>query len=133
ARGLDVVELLDHFRERADVAERYVEAYRRYCWPVHSLDDLKLAPFHILASEGAVHINRDHIWHMDTLTRVCKTDPALLLATPYLIVDLNDEASVARGTTWWEELTAHGGEGMVVKPYDFILEGKKDTAQPAVK
>jgi protein phosphatase len=133
ARGLDVVELLDHFRERADMAERYVEAYRRYCWPVHSLDDLKLAPFHILASEGAVHINRDHIWHMDTLTRVCKTDPALLLATPYLIVDLNDEASVARGTTWWEELTAHGGEGMVVKPYDFILEGKKGTAQPAVK
>jgi protein phosphatase len=133
ARGLDVTELLDHFRERADMAERYVEAYRRYCWPVHSLDDLKLAPFHILASEGAVHVNRDHLWHMDTLARVCKTDPALLLATPYLIVELADEASVAQGTTWWEELTERGGEGMVIKPYDFILEGKKGTAQPAVK
>ena len=28
------------------------QAYRRYCWPVNSLDDLKLAPFHLLATEG---------------------------------------------------------------------------------
>ena len=33
-------------------AAKYVDAYRRYCWPVQSLDDLKLAPFHLLATEG---------------------------------------------------------------------------------
>jgi protein phosphatase len=37
--------------------DRYVESYRRYCWPVGSVDDLMLAPFHILATEGAAHVN----------------------------------------------------------------------------
>ena len=46
------------------MAEHYIEAYRRYCWTVHSLEDLKLAPFHLLASEGAVHSDKDHVWHM---------------------------------------------------------------------
>ena len=35
-----------------ETAKPYVDAYRRYCWPVQSLPDLKLAPFHLLASEG---------------------------------------------------------------------------------
>ncbi len=33
----------------------------------------------------------------------------------------------------WEELTANGGEGFVVKPLDFITQGKKGIVQPAVK
>jgi protein phosphatase len=37
------------------------------------------------------------------------------------------------GCQWWEELTAHGGEGMVVKPHEFISRGKKGLLQPAVK
>ena len=36
-----------------------------------SLDDLQLAPFHLLASEGAVHVDKDHVWHMETLAAVC--------------------------------------------------------------
>ena len=59
--------LLDEYRERLGLAQRYVDSYRRYCWPVHSLDDLKLAPFHLLASEGQVHVDKDHMWHMQTL------------------------------------------------------------------
>ncbi len=36
------------------------KAWRPYVWPVQALDDLKLAPFHLLASEGATHFDRDH-------------------------------------------------------------------------
>ena len=133
ARGLEVGEILTRFVQRQELAGRYVEAYRRYCWPVESLDDLRLAPFHLLASEGAVHSDRDHLWHMETLARICAQDPSLLLATPYLLVDLEDEASREAGIAWWERLTAAGGEGMVVKPYEFIAAGRKGLAQPAVK
>ena len=63
----EVTPLLARYRERAEAAALYVEAYRRYCWPVHSLDDYKLAPFHLLATEGAVHSDKDHLWHMQTL------------------------------------------------------------------
>jgi protein phosphatase len=62
-------------------AEAYVAAYRRYCWPVKSVEDLRLAPFHLLASEGALHTQRDHRWHMETLGRFC--DDGVLFATPY--------------------------------------------------
>ncbi len=34
---------------------------------------------------------------------------------------------------WWEVATGAGGEGMVVKPLDFVAEGRKGITQPAVK
>jgi protein phosphatase len=129
----EVSGLLTDYRERLDLALRYVEAYRRYCWPVHSLDDLRLAPFHLIASEGCVHVDKDHLWHMETLAHICQADPQLLLATRFLKVDLSDAASEKDATTWWEQMTEAGGEGMVVKPVSFVQRGRKDLAQPAVK
>jgi protein phosphatase len=133
APGGEVEALLAEQVERAEMVSKYVEAYRRYCWPVHSIADLKLAPFHLLATEGRVHVDRDHVWHMDMLAKICRADPEILLATEYRVVDVTDEASQAEGTRWWEELTARGGEGMVVKPFDFIARGQKGIVQPAVK
>ncbi|HKR23462.1 MAG TPA: polynucleotide kinase-phosphatase [Pyrinomonadaceae bacterium] len=128
----EVALLRERYQQRAQAAEQYVAAYRRYCWPVQSLDDLKLAPFHVLATEGRVHTDRDHLWHMETLKRLCAADE-LLFATPYLIVDVSDPASEQRGVEWWEELTGRGGEGMVVKPFDFIARGTRGLVQPAIK
>lgn len=129
--GVD--ELLGRFRARAAAVSQYVEAYRRYCWPVASVDDLRLAPFHILATEGRVHIDRDHVWHMETIAEVCRAGTGILLATAYRVVDLTDPESQAAGVRWWEELTGRGGEGMVVKPLDFVARGRQGLVQPAVK
>jgi polynucleotide kinase-phosphatase len=132
-RGADVSNLLEQARARLDLTTRYAEAYRRYCWPVASVDDLKLAPFHLLATEGKVHVDRDHVWHMETLAKVCRADPALLLATPYRVVDLAVPASRDAAIAWWHELTGRGGEGMVVKPHEFTFRGRRGLIQPAVK
>jgi protein phosphatase len=129
----EIAALAERFQQREKAAHLYVEAYRRYCWPVHSLADLKLAPFHVLASESGVHTANDHVWHMETLARICDADPDLLLATPFRVVDLTDKADQEKGIQWWEELTAAGGEGMVVKPLEFVTKGRKGLAQPAVK
>jgi protein phosphatase len=91
------------------------------------------APFHLLATEGQVHVQRDHVWHMEKLAEICKPGDGLLLATPYKIVDVTDTSSVEEATRWWEELTGRGGEGMVVKPMDFIVRGSRGLTQPAVK
>lgn len=131
AHNPEAVPLLERHREREAMAGQYTAAYRRYCWPVASLDDLRLAPFHLLASEGAVHVNRDHVWHMAALARLC-TDP-LLVATPYRVVDVTDPDSVSAGVAWWEELTGRGGEGMVVKPLSFVAQGRRGICQPALK
>jgi len=132
-RTPDLAPLAGRYRERAEMAGRFVEAYRRYCWPVASLHDMKLAPFHLLATEGGVHVNRDHGWHLETLARLCRADEALLLPTASRVVDVTDPASQAAGVQWWQELTGRGGEGMVVKPVDFIARGRRELAQPAVK
>ena len=124
--------LLEKFTAREATATLFVDAYRRYCWPVHSLAELKLAPFHLLASEGATHTGKDHRWHMETLSRLCAA-AGLLLATPFKAICVTDPDSVAEGIGWWEELTAGGGEGMVVKPLDFITRGPRGLVQPAVK
>ncbi len=126
-------ELFAKTEERLHAVRGFVRAYRHYCWPVNSLDDLKLAPFHLLASEGAVHTDKPHTWHMETLTRFCQADERLLLATPYRVVDLGDDASCSSATAWWTEMTSAGGEGMVVKPFDFIAPGRRGFAQPAIK
>lgn len=131
--GADVAALSEGFRRREDSARRYVDAYRRYCWPVHSIADLRLAPFHLLASEGRVHADRDHLWHMGVLARLAETGGGLFVATPHMVVETDDAESVARGISWWEELTGKGGEGMVVKPLEFVARGPKGLAQPAVK
>ena len=133
AAGLEVDDLLNRTRSRAANAAAFTDAYRRYCWPVASLTDLKLAPFHLLATEGAVHVGRDHVWHMEELARICRCDAELLLATPYKIVDVTDPASEAEGTDWWTRLTERGGEGMVIKPLSFLVRGNRGLVQPAVK
>jgi protein phosphatase len=133
ARGVDLGALPEAYEQRATMAEQFVAAYRQYCWPVNGLSGLKLAPFHLLATEGAVHADRDHVWHMEVLSRACRADEDLLVATPYRVVDLADPASVAGGVSWWEELTERGGEGMVVKPFDFIATEGRRLLQPAVK
>lgn len=125
--------LLERYQQRLAMTEQYIEAYRRYCWPVHSLKDLKLAPFHILATEGAVHISKDHLWHMQTIARICQAEPELLLATPSMTVEVTEENSQEQGTRWWEELTQAGGEGMVIKPIEFTAKNKRGLVQPAVK
>jgi protein phosphatase len=130
ARGIDVADLLARTSARKDMIAAYTDAYRRYCWTVDSVDDLKLAPFHLLATAGKVHTDQPHEWHLQTLARLAG---GIIITTPSLIVDLTDPDSEALGCAWWESLTARGGEGMVVKPSDFIVKGKRGLIQPAVK
>ena len=132
ARGVDAGETLASVDERLGLAQLYRDAYSRYCWPVASLDDIKLAPFHLLASEGEVHSDRDHLWHLGMAERLRQATPNLFRATSYRVVNL-DSHEEDDAIRWWEELTGSGGEGMVVKPTNFIATGKRDLVQPAMK
>ncbi|MEM9801947.1 MAG: polynucleotide kinase-phosphatase, partial [Planctomycetota bacterium] len=115
-RGAGDAELMARFQARADRTSRYVDAYRAYCWRVEDVGDLKLAPFHLLATEGRVHANQDHLWHMEVFASLGASSDGFIHPTATRVVDLTDTDSEASGTRWWEELTERGGEGMVVKP-----------------
>ncbi len=133
-RGLDLNGLDTHFQTRAEQVARYTAAYRPYCWPVQSVHDLKLAPFHILATEGAVHSDKTHLWHLETIGRVVAAQAAnTLQLTTYEVVNLEDVTRETAVTDWWHTLTAGGGEGLVIKPLAFAVTGEKGLIQPAIK
>jgi protein phosphatase len=132
-RGVEVGELLTRYQARQRMVEQYIDAYRRYCWEVRTLSDLKLAPFHLLASEGAVHVDKTHLWHMETLAQLHASGDELFCPTAYTLVDVTDGAAQEAASGWWEELTGRGGEGMVVKPLDFVALGPHGLVQPAIK
>ncbi|UKJ62578.1 polynucleotide kinase-phosphatase [Cellulosimicrobium cellulans] len=140
ARGVAVAELRRRTARRATDAELFVESYRRYRWDTgvtvdgedvpggaDPLRGVQVAPFQVLASgtsarpgsaeaTGTTYAERDHLWHLDVADGLVAADPALFRTTRRVVVDLADDGSRAEGTAWWEELTAAGGEGMVVKP-----------------
>jgi protein phosphatase len=132
-RGVDLGALVERAAERLGTASGFRDAYRRYCWEVRSVDDVRLAPFQILAGEGKVYALNDHLWHMSVLGRLCEAGAPVLQRTRAVTVDIGDEASEAAAIAWWEELTASGGEGMVVKPVEVVHRGPKGLAQPGIK
>jgi protein phosphatase len=130
---VDLSTVRQAFEGRAGLVDRYIQAYRRYCWPTQGISGLKLAPFHLRASEGGLHTDKNHVWHMDTLARLAAADRELFVATPYKTIDVHQQTEVADAIDWWRQLTDRGGEGMVVKPMDFITRDSRGILQPALK
>ncbi|MFF0340400.1 polynucleotide kinase-phosphatase [Kribbella sp. NPDC004875] len=130
AAGLDVGRLLATNEQRMINAERFTQAYRRYCWPTDGLDGVRLAPFQVLASEGTTYQDRPHAWHLGIADRMVAAGPELITPTRRLFVDADTWDA---GIGWWEELTGAGGEGMVVKPAANLTRTAKGMAQPGLK
>ncbi|MFJ9809454.1 polynucleotide kinase-phosphatase [Streptomyces sp. NPDC101158] len=131
--GLD--ELLGRQRERASDAVAFTDAYRRYCWPTEGLEGVRFAPFQVLAARGRSLAAVPHDEQLAWLDRLVEHDPTgLVQVTRRLVVDPADEKSVAAGVDWWLEMTAAGGEGMVVKPLAAVARGTDGrVVQPGVK
>ncbi|MDX6751697.1 hypothetical protein SH611_17970 [Geminicoccaceae bacterium 1502E] len=133
ARGVAVEALRDRLAARAGRAARYAGAWQPYCWPVADAADLRVAPFHLLASEGAVHLDKEHPWHMEMAARLAAAGSPTLAVTSWRRVALADGKACQDAVSWWEDLTAAGGEGMVAKPLASAPRDAKGLIQPALK
>ena len=125
--------LLKRYREKQNAIDSYIRAYREYCSKVESVDDFRIAPFHLLAVEGRVFDDITNRQHMEILKQYCTGTDDIWIATDYTEVDLYDEESIRKATDWWLNLTENGGEGMVVKPEYFAVRHNAGIIQPAVK
>lgn len=133
-RGLDVADVADRLTRRLANVAAFTDAYRAYVQPTAGLDGIRLAPFAVLASAGAAHLDADHGWHLGWADRLADADPEIIAPTRRMIVDTGSAADLAAVTQWWLDLTAAGGEGMVVKPYDGLGATRKGAlVQPGVK
>jgi protein phosphatase len=133
AAGLDVAELHERTQARAANAAAFTDAYRRYYWPTDGLVGVRIAPFQVLASEGTTYHERPHAWHLEIADLLTAADAEFVTPTRRLYADTTNPDSVALATQWWSDLTAAGGEGIVVKPAANLTRGRKGLVQPGLK
>jgi polynucleotide kinase-phosphatase len=133
ATGLDVAALMARTEARARNAAAFTAAYRRYCWPTHGLDGVRIAPFQVLATDGATYAEQPHSWHLAIADRLVDADPELVAPTGRVFADTTDPVSTAAANRWWQELTGGGGEGIVVKPAANLVRGRRGFVQPGLK
>lgn len=146
-------EMAGRWLAREDAMEQYVEAYRRYCWPTDGMKGLKLAPFHVMATEGCVHADKSHLWHLSIGTALAEAGTDLFVQTNARFVALSDSFPPAgigvrptpsnEAIEWWHKMTTRqiesvevaDVEGMVVKPLDFTppVDERYFRIQPALK
>ena len=127
ARGLDVAQLSARAERKLEHARAFRDAYAAYCRPTDGLDGVTLAPFQVLAAEGRVPAaGETHGWHLEQLGLL---QGEVITPTRHRFVDLGSAEQRAAAAAWWEELTAAGGEGMVVKPADPV----DSRVQPGLK
>ncbi|MDR1965106.1 MAG: polynucleotide kinase-phosphatase [Synergistaceae bacterium] len=132
-QNVDLAEILGIYEQRRESVGLYVDAYRRYCWPVESVDDYRIAPFHVLATENRVWSECGHLTHLEAIERYMTGIDPIFMATEHISADLSSDAGAKEAVDWWSALTESGGEGMVVKPLDFIHRFDGGLIQPAVK
>lgn len=132
-QSMDLQCLRQRYEEKHGAVEKYVKAYRNYCWNVHEPDDLRIAPFHLLACEGRVFTEEKHVWHMENLKKYCTGMDSIFIETEYITVNLSDQEETEKAVAWWMDLTEKGGEGMVVKPETYTAFSGSRLIQPAVK
>ena len=135
-RGVEGLESLGtHFLQRFENASKFDKVWRGYCWEAPSLAEIRIAPFHVLASEGRVHGDVRHVDHLRWAEELAEAQQGSLLdKTEHLVVDLADEASVEAARMMWLERTEAGAEGVVVKPHALtVSKGERSIVQPALK
>ncbi len=132
-RGIAVEHLVTDYMTRKEKIEKYITSYRNYCRETNGIEGLVYAPFHILGTEGKTYFDKQHPWHLQTIKNFCDFNTKYLMVTANVLVDLQNTDSIQNAIDWWTALTSQGGEGMVVKPLDYISSFKGRILQPAMK
>jgi hypothetical protein len=122
---------LPGIEERRTALGRYENLLDKYDAEIGSA--VTFAPFHLIATEGRTFLDKNHIWHMETLNALARRTGRPFVETRFELLDVRDESAVSRVLKWWDELSAAGEEGLVVKPIYFVCRGRRGLAQPGIK
>ena len=128
----DVSGELARFSAKADNAAAFDAMWRGYSWEAPSVEDIRIAPFHVLASEGRTHAAADHGEHMRLVGLMLGRDRIVAETACHRVSLLSAESTEAATERWLGE-TSRGAEGIVVKPPAFTVTSGRDVLQPALK
>lgn len=122
---------LREYEQKLHNARVFKEVFQKYCWEIHAIDQIQIAPFHILAHSNETFFDKPHTWHMKMNKEFSMID-SLFVETEFMVI--TDDVSEEEVINWWEQITSDGHEGIVIKPETFIAKSKKGKLiQPAIK
>ncbi|MFY3791119.1 polynucleotide kinase-phosphatase [Ureibacillus sp. MALMAid1270] len=121
---------LEEYDEKLTNAQIFKEVFQKYCWEINNIDQIQIAPFHLLAHSSETFFDKPHTWHMEKNKEFSTLD-TIFVETEYKVI--HDESSEEEVRAWWEEITADGHEGIVIKPEIFVSRSKGKLVQPAIK
>lgn len=127
---VDVADWQKQYKELLRNAVRFDAVYQNYCWSVDDLSSIQVAPFHILAHSNGTCFHQPHTWHME-MNHWLAQNSTIFIPTEYKVIE--NEQDEQKVIEWWEEMTAVGHEGIVIKPLAFIPKSKGKLIQPAIK
>lgn len=130
AAGRHVEDWLQETERKRENAGLFRDVFQKYCWDVKGLNDIAIAPFHVLAHSTGTFWDKSHEWHMEQGRELAGMS-SLIGETEYRVI--TNEAEEAEAVRWWEEMTAEGHEGIVVKPDRFSAWNGDKMIQPAIK
>ena len=111
-------------------AARFDAVYKNYIWPTKQLAGIQIAPFHLLAHSNRSFFDETHAWHMEQAAALAENSQ-LFIETEYRL--MNSASDQQHVIQWWEDMTAIGHEGIVVKPAHFMTKHNDLFVQPAIK
>ncbi|GGA88655.1 polynucleotide kinase-phosphatase [Ornithinibacillus halotolerans] len=126
----DVIDWLAEYESKLENAYVFQEVFQKYCWNVDGINEIQIAPFHVLAHSKETFFHKPHTWHMEMNREFAAMDDIFVETEFKVIEDSRSEEAVIK---WWEEMTADGHEGIVIKPLNFISRYKGKLVQPAIK
>lgn len=121
-----------HLEQKQKSLNNYNKVWQSYCGDVCSVKDIKLAPFHILATNKKVWCDTPHDRHLQLIQKYLHEFNNLII-TQNRIINLKEDKEINAGLDFWENLLANGAEGMVVKPLHYVSWSGKKLLQPAIK
>jgi protein phosphatase len=124
--------VLKDLGERLSAIGQFIQSYRPYCRPVDDLCNVRLMLYHLLASEGRVHVDKPHVWHLEHLAALADGAPSLLVPTVFRQVNLQNDDDRHQAVLWWQEMETRGSKGMVIKPQDWLPRCQNRLIQPAL-
>ncbi|KGR75104.1 polynucleotide kinase-phosphatase [Ureibacillus sinduriensis] len=128
--NVDLARWLKEYDEKLTNAFVFKEVFQKYCWEIYEIDQIQIAPFHLLAHSHETYFHKPHTWHMEMNKEFALMDN-LFVETEYMVID--DEASEEKVIKWWNDMTGDGHEGIVIKPETFISKSNGRLIQPAIK
>ncbi|WP_267617433.1 polynucleotide kinase-phosphatase [Gordonia bronchialis] len=135
---LDLGDRSERLAARRRDVDAFTASYLDHVQVGATVSDVRIAAFEVLAAGGAettaTFENRSHAWHLEVADALAEADSSLFAPTARMHVSTSSSRSRDAGAAWWTELTASGGEGMVVKPAaNLVRDTKGGLVPPGVK